>query len=234
MNKPEEEKKDYTFLFQNPEEYEVKVNEEGEYLTDLDSIEIPEYAFDSGEDISNTFMGTDVTNSPYVIGGSSNEQFEPISYSSSQMESPMQSNTQDYDMIDEYNTDLHIPDAEHVLDYEPSYRDYLNDSEPSIEQEEDDNIFNYDDYYDKDEQSFEYSDKMKSSDEEEEYDEDEESDEEYDEEEEEDEEFSYESEEDDEEEEEEEEEEIKKNKGNFKMNKEVKEAISYMFIRSRV
>ena len=197
MNKPEEEKKDYTFLFQNPEEYEVKVNEEGEYLTDLDSIEIPEYAFDSGEDISNTFMGTDVTNSPYVIGGSSNEEFEPISYSGSQMESPMESNTQNYDMIDEYNTDLHIPDAEHVLDYEPSYRDYLSDSEPSIEQE-DDNIFNYDDYYDKDEQSFEYSDKMKSSDEEESDEEYEEEDEEYD-----DEEYEEEDEESDDEEEDE-------------------------------
>lgn len=175
---PLEDKKEYSFLFQKPEEYQVKVDEEGNYLTDLDSFEIPETAFDSGEDITHTFMGNDSVEFPYIIGSAmedkdemefkmpeypSNNEFE---YAKPTMQTPSV-------------TDTYIPDAEHVMNYEPSYRDYLNTeieeynsdfanetdfvSKPNSEVMENPS-FDYNDYYDvENEDTFEYSDKMKSS-----------------------------------------------------------------------
>lgn len=215
-----EDKKDYSFLFQKPEEYQVKVDEEGNYLTDLDSFEIPETAFDSGEDITSTFMGNDSVEFPYIIGSAMEDnaemQFEMPQYPSNvEVEYGQQS-----DVNTPSVTDTYIPDAEHVLSYEPSYRDYLDTeieeynsdfgnetdfvSKPNSEVMENPS-FDYNDYYDvENEDTFEYSDKMKSSeyeeDEDEEYDlEDEDSEYEEDEEDEEEYDFEYEEESDEEE-----------------------------------
>lgn len=179
------QEKDYSFLFQKPEEFEVKVDEEGNYLTDLDAMEIPETAYDSGEDMNSSFMGYDVTDQPYVIGNVTNDnnELEVFGMASDQT-------NQDYNTIHDYNYDVYIPDAEHTLDYEPQYRDYLNDTRPSIEEEGDD-VFNYKPYgsdeeesnefltdeFEEEDQFEDYSDKFEDE-EEEDYEEDEEEDEE--------------------------------------------------------
>jgi hypothetical protein len=139
-NKPVEQEKDYNFLFQAPQDYEVQVDEEGNFLSDnLNTIDIPSSAYDSGEDIDSMSVYPN-NNEPYSIGdNTSNENIPTFDMEANNHQS------NNLDTIHDYNYDVYIPDAEHTLDYEPQYRDYLHDHRPSIDEEGED-VFNYNSY----------------------------------------------------------------------------------------